>query len=57
MAKTQSFPVGVAMGLYFDANQIFESKNLDKILGVLTQHVPTIFMSYGEFKKISYAII
>ena len=55
----QSNPVRITMNqrLYFDANQIFESKNLDKILGVLTQHVPTIFMSYGEFKKISYSII
>ena len=47
----QSDQVRVTMNqrLYFDANQIFEFKNLDKILGVLTQHVPTIFISYGEF--------
>ena len=47
----QSNPVRITMNqrLYFDANQIFEFKNLDKILGVLTQHAPTIFISYGEF--------
>ena len=52
-----SVRVTMSQRLYFDANQIFEFKNLDMILGVLTQHVPTIFISYGEFYKKSFVIL